>query len=65
MGKPAWTGTATGVAEMFTSAPVTWDLRDSSGRRVPRGIYLYRAEITDQSGQNYDTGSRRIAVTAR
>ncbi len=65
VGKPVWTGSATGVAEMFTSAPVTWDLRDSSGRRVPRGIYLYRAEITDQSGQNYDTGSRRIAVTAR
>lgn len=65
MGKAVWSGTSTGLADMFTSAPVTWDLRDKSGRRVPRGIYLYRAEITDRAGQNYDTGSRRLAVAAQ
>lgn len=65
MGKLIWNGTSTGIADMFTSAPVTWDLRDSSGRRVPRGIYLYRAQITDRSGMNFDTGSRRIAVAAQ
>ncbi len=64
MGKAVWSGTASGIADMFTSAPVTWNLQDYSGRRVPRGIYLYRAEITDKNGLSHDTGSRRIAVTA-
>lgn len=65
MGKTVWSGSAAGMADMFTSAPVTWDLTDFSGRRVQRGIYLYRAQITDRSGLNYDTGSRRIAVAAQ
>lgn len=64
LGNPLWTRTVTGVNDMFTTTPVTWNLCDSAGRRVPRGIYLYRATITD-NGETFDTGSRRIAVTAR
>ena len=64
LGHPLWTRTVTGVNDMFTTTPVTWNLCDSAGRRVPRGIYLYRATITD-NGETFDTGSRRIAVTAR
>jgi len=64
LGHPLWNRTVTGVSDMFTSTPVTWDLTDSAGRRVPRGIYLYRATIT-ADGETHDTGSRRIAVAAQ
>ncbi len=63
LGHPLWNRTVTGINDMFTSTPVVWDLTDSAGRRVPRGIYLYRATITD-NGETFDTGSQRIAVTA-
>ncbi|MCH5219466.1 MAG: type IX secretion system sortase PorU [Muribaculaceae bacterium] len=63
LGHPIWSRTSTGVSDMFTSSPVTWDLTDSAGRRVSRGIYLYRATIT-VDGETFDTGSRRIAVAA-
>ncbi|MDE6207745.1 MAG: type IX secretion system sortase PorU [Muribaculaceae bacterium] len=64
LGRPVWSGTASGRSDMFLSVPVTWDLTDGAGRRVPRGIYVYRAVIT-ADGVNYETASRRIAVTAR
>ncbi|MDE6574821.1 MAG: type IX secretion system sortase PorU [Muribaculaceae bacterium] len=64
MGHPLWSNTVTGLSDMFISTPVTWDLCDYSGRRVQRGIYLYRATITTD-GEHFDTGSRRIAVTAQ
>ncbi len=63
LGHALWTKTVTGVNDMFTTTPVTWDLTDSRGQRVPRGIYVYRAQITDND-DTYDTGARRIAVTA-
>lgn len=64
LGHRLWSRTQSGVSDMFTSAPVTWDLTDSAGRRVQRGIYLYRASIT-VDGQTFDTGSRRLAVAAQ
>lgn len=64
LGQPQWSKTSTGVSDMFVSTPVTWDLTDHSGRRVQRGIYLYRATIT-VDGETFDTGSRRIAVAAQ
>ncbi len=64
VGSPVWSGQASGRSDMFLSVPVTWDLTDTSGRRVNRGIYLYRASITTD-GQTFETASRRIAVTAR
>jgi len=63
MGQPLWTKKVTGINDMFTSTPVVWDLTDSAGRRVPRGIYLYRATISD-NGVSYDTAAQRVAVTA-
>ena len=63
LGRPLWSKSANGRSDMFLSMPVSWDLTDNSGRRVPRGIYLYRARISTD-GQNYETGSRKIAVTA-
>lgn len=64
MGRPVWSKVQSGRSDMFTTVPVTWDLTDTGGHRVGRGIYLYRATIT-ADGQSYETASRRIAVTAR
>lgn len=63
MGQPVWTGSAKGVSDMDVSAPVTWNLCDNAGRRVQRGIYLYRASIS-ADGETYQSASQRIAVAA-
>ena len=63
MGRRLWSGKVTGRSDMFLTVPVTWDLTDEGGRRVGRGIYLYRATITTD-GVSYQTASRRIAVAA-
>lgn len=64
MGRLEWSSTVTGRSDMFTSAPVTWNLTDRAGRRVPRGIYLYRASVSADGGETVSTMSKRIAVTA-
>lgn len=64
LGKPLWSNTVSGRSDMFLTMPVTWNLCDSSGRRVGRGIYIYRATITSDE-QSYETASQRIAVTAQ
>lgn len=64
MGRPVWSSTVKGLSDMNVSPPVTWDLCDGAGRRVPRGIYLYRATVTTTGGQQ-TTASRRIAVAAK
>lgn len=63
LGRPLWSRVVTGRTDMFTSTPVVWNLNDNAGRRVQRGIYLYRATVSDAGGQTYDTGAQRIAVT--
>ena len=64
LGRPVWSGSSTGRSDMFQSVPVSWNLTDEGGRRVPRGIYLYRATITADN-ETFETASRRIAVTAQ
>lgn len=64
LGHPLWQTTSKGPSDMFVTAPVTWDLTDSAGRRLPRGIYLYRAVITSDNGESYDSATRRLAITA-
>ena len=65
MGHPVWQKTQTGRSDMFTTMPITWDLLDSGGRRVQRGIYIYRATVSDaDSGEKTATESRKLAVTA-
>lgn len=65
LGHELWTTTSEGLSNMFVAAPITWDLTDATGRRLPRGIYLYRATISTDNGDNYDSAARRIAVTAQ
>jgi hypothetical protein len=64
MGKLEWTTTQSGRNDMLRSFPVTWDLRDMAGRRVPRGIYIYKAEITTDD-KHYATESKKLAVAAQ
>lgn len=65
LGRPVWSGSTSGRSDMFLSVPVSWDLTDQAGRRVQRGIYLYRATISSHGGTTYETATRRIAVTAQ
>ncbi len=65
MGHRLWQATRDGRSNMFESLPITWDLTDYGGHRVPRGIYLYRATVSDDnSGEQTVTATRRLAVTA-
>ena len=64
MGKLEWTTTQSGRNDMLRSFPVTWDLCDMAGRRVPRGIYIYKAEITTD-GEHFATESKKLAVAAQ
>ena len=63
MGRAVWRKTQSGRSEMFTSTPVIWDLMDAGGRRVPRGIYVYRATISTD-GMQVATKSKKLAVPA-
>lgn len=65
-GKPIWSNTTRGRADMFLTSPVNWNLTNSAGARVGRGIYVYRATvITDATNDAPATSSsvaKRIAV---
>ena len=61
MGRKVWSTTQSGRSDMYTSTPVTWDLIDMGGRRVPRGIYVYRATITTD-GVKEATKAKKLAV---
>lgn len=65
MGHPVWSKVESGKSDEFTSFPIYWDLTDNAGRRVSRGIYIYRASISAQEGGEATTKSKKIAVTAQ
>ena len=64
-GRRVWTAKATERSGLLGSAPITWDLRDTGGHRVERGIYIYRAVVTDAVGHTSRSAAKRLAVTAR
>lgn len=64
MGKLEWTTTQSGRNDMLRSFPINWNLCDMAGRRVPRGIYIYKAEITTD-GKHFSTESKKLAVAAQ
>ena len=61
MGRLVWKTSQSGRSDMYTSTPVTWDLIDLGGRRVPRGIYVYRATISTD-GIKEATKAKKLAV---
>lgn len=62
LGKPIWSSTSSGRSDMYLSFPIQWNLTDNNGRRVQRGIYLYRASIK-AGDEESATKTKRIAVT--
>lgn len=64
MGQPVWSTSRTGRSDLFSSFPINWNLCDNAGRRVNRGIYLYRASVTCD-GMESDTKTHKIAVAAQ
>lgn len=64
MGSLVWSKTVTDRSDMFTSAPITWNLHDLAGHRVTRGIYIYRADVSVNGVHRLSKG-RRLAVTGK
>ena len=64
MGRLVWQSSRTAQSDMFVSTPINWDLCDMVGRRVNRGIYVYKASIST-NGQNFSSGARKLAVAAQ
>ncbi|MEG2674603.1 MAG: type IX secretion system sortase PorU [Muribaculaceae bacterium] len=62
-GKEVWSHTETGKSDFYTSFPITWNLKDNAGRRVNRGIYVYRAGISTDGIQEA-TKAKKIAVAS-
>lgn len=64
MGQRMWSTTQSGRSSMFSSFPITWDLSDYSGRRLPRGIYVYKATISTD-GHQESTKAKKLAITSQ
>lgn len=64
MGRLVWKSSKTGQSDMAVSSPINWDLCDMAGRRVNRGIYVYKALISTD-GQQYSSDARKLAVGGR
>ena len=65
LGRRVWSTSVSGMSETLRSFPVEWNLTDDAGRRLGRGIYLYRASITTAAdGITSSTETRRIAIMA-
>ena len=64
MGKRVWESEEAKSADMQGNLSKRWNLCDMAGRRVPRGIYLYRATVETAQGR-YSSQSKKLAVTAQ
>lgn len=62
-GRKLWSASEKATPAM-SSVSIRWDLRDSSGHRVPRGIYLYRASLAGKDGI-VNSITKKLAVTAQ
>ncbi len=63
MGQRVWSTTQSGRSSMFSSFPITWDLSDYNGSRLPRGIYLYKATLSTD-GHQESTKTKKLAITS-
>ena len=62
MGQRVWSTTQSGRSSMFSSFPITWNLSDYNGSRLARGIYLYRATISND-GHQESSKTKKLAIT--
>lgn len=63
-GRRVWLADNSVTSDMQGGMQTQWDLRDDAGRRVPRGIYLYRATVETPDGM-YSSQTKKLAVTAQ
>lgn len=63
-GTPLWSTQTENVSDMWTTEPVSWDLTDSSGKRVSPGIYIYKAEANTE-GSRISSDSKKLVVLAQ
>ena len=63
MGRQVWSSSVESRSDMELSSPMVWDLRNSGGHRVPRGIYVYRVELANGTGADASQ-SKKLAVAA-
>ncbi|MDE6338373.1 MAG: hypothetical protein K2K97_01125, partial [Muribaculaceae bacterium] len=63
-GKRVWSSDRNVLSDMQGGIDTPWDLRDTMGRRVPRGIYLYRARVETPDGMHCSQ-TKKLAVTAQ
>ncbi len=62
-GALVWSNSSSNTTGTDASIKFGWDLKDKSGKRVNRGIYLYRATVTSSNGAS-SSKTRKLAVTA-
>ncbi len=63
MGRKIWDNSQQLDSDLDSVITTRWDLCDSGGNRVPRGIYIYRATVESPEG-TYSSKSKKIAVAA-
>lgn len=63
-GRRVWDSDRTVVSDMQGAMQTSWNLCDQAGRRVARGIYLYRATVETPDGM-YSSKTKKLAVTAQ
>jgi len=63
-GRRVWSSDSDVTTDMQSTLRTEWNLKDNSGARVARGIYLYRATIRTAEG-TYSSKTRKLAVTAQ
>ena len=62
-GRRVWSLEDTLSSDMQSSISTSWNLCDSGGSRVPRGIYIYRVTVETPEG-TYSSKSKKIAISA-
>lgn len=63
-GRRVWSSDTNITSDMNGTMQTRWNLCDAAGRRVPRGIYLYRATVETPEGL-YNSQTKKLAVTAQ
>lgn len=60
-GEKVWQTERSCYSDKDSDISLTWDLRDSNGRRVPRGIYVLKATLTGDDGLS-SSENKKIAI---
>lgn len=64
-GMPVWHTQKSGISNMFKSFPITWNLTNSGGAKVPSGVYLYRATISTDNVHLSTKAQKLLVAPAR